>query len=398
MLNNLRDTLQNNRTSILPLAFIVLIGLGNMMLCSTSIIPQWKAYQDLSTQVKQGEDTLKTLSDNQGSSGDADALNGQIANAQATLDKASAIFFSARQADDLMGKLYGYAKESSVDITGLQAQKGTQPVSDLYDIRVFRLQVDGNFARLMNFVARIREATAPSFNIDNLKISRGESSDTLTMDVIAYVSPRAVSNLQLGDVPPATAILDTPTPTATVLDSWSLTGTAIWNATANPITPSATITDTPSPTPTGEQVTPPTAAPAATQAPQNGSANGSQNTTGGSQPQQPAPVYPTAQLQTVVVTQQVTVPVIVTATPKPATAVPTAKPATATYTPTFTDTPTATPTTTPTATPTSTDTPTSTPTFTDTPTATPTSTDTPTPSPTDTPVPTATPTDTPAGG
>jgi hypothetical protein len=386
MLDNLRDTLQNNRTSILPLAFIVLIGLGNMMLCSTSIIPQWKAYQDLSTQVKQGEDALKTLTDNQGSSVDSDVLNVQIANAQATLDKASDVFFSARQADDLMGKLYSYAKESGVDITGLQAQKSGQPVSDLYDIRVFRLQVDGNFARLMNFVARIREATAPSFNIDNLKISRGEGSDTLTMDVVTYVSPRALNNLALGDVPPATAILDTPTPTATVLDAWSMTGTAIWNATANPITPSATITDTPPPTPTGEAITLPTSAPAATQSPQNnaGSSNANPTAAANNQPTQPPPVYPTAQLQTVVVTQQVNVTVVVTTTPKPATTT-----FTPSFTPTFTSTPTAT------ATPT--DTPTAT--FTDTPTATPTDTPTSTNTPTDTPTATDTPlpTDTPTG-
>jgi hypothetical protein len=387
MLDNLRNTFQNNRSSILPLAFIVLIGLGNMMLCSTSIIPQWKAYQDLSTQVKQSEDALKNMEARQGGSGDSDALNGQIANAQATLDKASDVFFSVRQADDLMNKLYGYAKESGVEITGLQAQKGGQPVSDLYDIRVFRIQVEGNFARLMNFVARIREAAAASFNIDNLKISRGESNDTLTMDVVAYVSPRSVGNLELGEVPPATAILDTPTPTATVLDAWSMTGTAIWNATANPVTPSATITDTPSPTPTGENAAKPTGAPIATHPPQNNTGGNTQNTTGGNNQQQPPPAYPTAQFQTVVVTQQV----IVTATPKPATATP--KPPTATpsftpsFTPTFTDMPT--------FTATYTDTPTFTPTFTDTPTFTPTWTDTPTPLPTDTPVPTATPTDTP---
>lgn len=125
-----------------------------------------------------------------------------MAEAQAALDEAASIFLSEAEAAEVLNRLYQYADESDVEIVSLQERgageveaEGTgageekQEKKDTYDVRVFRLQVEGTPSDLIAFVSRIEEAAYKGFVITNVNIAEGEERPILTMDITLYTSP-----------------------------------------------------------------------------------------------------------------------------------------------------------------------------------------------------------------
>jgi tetratricopeptide (TPR) repeat protein len=118
------------------------------------------------------------------------------------LDEAASIFLSEAEAAEVLNRLYQYADESDVEIVSLQERgageveaEGTgageekQEKKDTYDVRVFRLQVEGTPSDLIAFVSRIEEAAYKGFVITNVNIAEGEERPILTMDITLYTSP-----------------------------------------------------------------------------------------------------------------------------------------------------------------------------------------------------------------
>jgi hypothetical protein len=390
-LGNLGESIRSRRATLLPGAMVFVLGLANMFFCAAMVVPQWRAYDSLNTQIQGGQQAIDATLTLQDPLADSAMLERQKDKATATLGALGSPFLTEQQAQDLLNNLYVYARESSVEITSLQVpamapvsmsnvEGATAEPALPYAVSAFRLQVEGPTTRLMNFVARLQEASAPSVVISNLSIGPGMTGEILTLNLTVYTSPYALGgafdSLAFNTIP--TPIIPTATPTitpsATITetrspDSWGATGTAIWIATNQRVAPNLNST----PTPTAQPTEPPSNGSNSSQQ-ASSSASSSQPQT---QPQQPVaqptqPPPPTAIPPTqppIIITQiqpiTIQVPIVVTATFTP------------TWTPSATPTATTTPTETPTVTPTLT--PTSTPTETPTPTPTPTPTETPTP-------------------
>jgi len=191
---------------LLAIVAIVVIGLGYFLFINSSILPQLRAKKELTIQLASAEKDLMVAKKAQ--EGAPDRLQEQVATAEATLKEAANVFLSESQAAEALNKLYQYASESGVEITNLQAQPGPEEKKDVYDVRTFRLQVEGALPNLMDFISRIKEAAFKSFVITNVNIAGGEGLHTLTMDITLYTSPYssgAAAQATLGVTPAATS-------------------------------------------------------------------------------------------------------------------------------------------------------------------------------------------------
>ena len=173
--------------SLLALVVVLAIGVGNLLFITFSIIPSLGSRRKLVAQLASAEQDLMEAQRSQEHS--PEKLKEQVATAQATLDEAANVFLSESQAADMLNRLYQYAGESSVEIANLQTQPGSEEKKDLYDVRTFKLQVEGALSNLMDFISRIKEAAMKSFVVTNVNIAAGEGLHTLTMDVTLYTSP-----------------------------------------------------------------------------------------------------------------------------------------------------------------------------------------------------------------
>ena len=207
----LQEWLQNNLRSMLPVVMIVLAVMGNLAFAATSIVPHWTTYESLTSRIDGGQ---QALAERDASSEDlnmADALGFQVEKAQADVQQAAAIFLTDEQANQMLNWLFGYAADSSVAISNLQAQQAPQTApSSAYDARAFRLQAEGPMWNLLSFVARIREASVLSVSIQGVDVQTADNGAVLTMEIWFYASSVASGNV-LDDLPDAPV----PTPIAT---------------------------------------------------------------------------------------------------------------------------------------------------------------------------------------
>jgi len=205
--------------SLLPLLLIGLLGLGIFLYGATNVFPQWRTYEQLSSQVETNRQSADAL-DEQGSS--LEMLQSRLDSASADLAQSAALLLTASQADDLLNRLYAYAQDSGVAITRLEAQTPTPvPATSDYETRVFRLQVEGEVAGLLNFVVRLREASLASVGLDNLTLSEAGDGSVLLLDLTLYTSPYASGEALNGlpTEPPAMPTSNTPdaTPIPSIL-------------------------------------------------------------------------------------------------------------------------------------------------------------------------------------
>jgi hypothetical protein len=214
---DLSDRLAENRALLLPLFLLVMVIIGNVMFAVRLIVPHLITYNELVTEVEGNREVLRvSLAAAEGD--ETILLQSQITRLEDQLVESAGIFLNDYQAESMLNWLYGYAHESGVEITSLQTQTPDTP-GEVYDMRDFRLQVQGPVRQLMVFLAQINEAAAPSVVISNIAFT----SDTLTMDVRIYFSPLAsgavLDNLPLVVFPTSVAPVPTnapPTPLPTL--------------------------------------------------------------------------------------------------------------------------------------------------------------------------------------
>jgi len=90
----------------------------------------------------------------------------------------------------MLNNLYQYTNESGVEILDLQRQLvPEEEKKEIYDVRMFQLQVVGSVPDLIGFVSRIKEATFASFMISSVNIVEGEKLHSLTMNITLCTSP-----------------------------------------------------------------------------------------------------------------------------------------------------------------------------------------------------------------
>ncbi|HVO69309.1 MAG TPA: hypothetical protein VMT24_04640 [Aggregatilineaceae bacterium] len=234
------DDLRVRMVAILPMALIVLLVLGNVALGIALILPQWRTHSDLAAQIDLRQEALDAARKSQ--EGNVEVVQLQLKRAQSELAKAALPFLSSAEADRILSNLYGYASSMGVEVTDLQLQPPPEAdTGDTYDMRTFRLQIEGGIPQIVGFMTLFQEASVPGVMLDNLTLTKGESGGTLTMDMLLYTSPYAPGNV-LDSLPEAIrpAPMPTPQPTPTLLP------------------PTATATTAPSPTPLPPTPLPPT--------------------------------------------------------------------------------------------------------------------------------------------
>jgi LysM repeat protein/Tfp pilus assembly protein PilO len=188
-LGNLRQYIPTGERlySLLAVVAMVVIGLGYFFFAQSSILPQLQAREKLRGQLASAQQKLAEVSKAQVK--DPNNLKAQLAAAQVALDQTANFFLSDSQAADALNKLSGYADASGVTITNLQTQPSPQKEKSAYDIRLFRVQVEGAVPDLVRFVTLIKEAAYPTYVISNVGISAGQTRSALTMDIALYTSP-----------------------------------------------------------------------------------------------------------------------------------------------------------------------------------------------------------------
>jgi hypothetical protein len=216
---------------LVPLLMIGLLIMGMVMFAVTSVVPRWREYQSINSDLEVAKQTIAGLS-----AGSADdvvtILQHRIDTSRDGLTEAASVFMTAEQADTILDNLYAYAQHSGVQITNLQAQQSSSPttstsgksqepgvdlgavVASTFKVQAFRLRVDGGVPGLMAFVARIREASVPGVIITNLDMRGGAEQDTLMLDVLIYSSPFSTGetylNLPEVTLPPQLSLPVTP--------------------------------------------------------------------------------------------------------------------------------------------------------------------------------------------
>lgn len=196
-LYDVRDYLRDNLMMVLAGGLIVILLIGFLLFIVSVLMPQIQARSELAAQVASAQEALTQSQLSQ----DAvpNSLQAQIASSQARRDELAAVFLTEAAAADTLNNLYRYAERAGVEIVDLQAQTtGETAVKNVYDTRIFRLQVDGDVPNLLSFMSQISEASAPSFTIENVEMSESVAAETgsvtnsLAMDFVVHTSPYAV--------------------------------------------------------------------------------------------------------------------------------------------------------------------------------------------------------------
>ena len=195
--------------TLLAVFAIILIAFGCLLFTQFAILSQLQARSQLRAQLASAQQKL--VESRKAQEKTPDNLKQQLAAAQAALNESAQVFLSDSQAADALNRLYQYAGESGVKIVNMQAQSNPAKGSNAYDIRTFRLQVEGLSVNLIRFVAQINEAALPGYVISNVNIAEGQTTSVLTMDVALYTSPYASAAGPSPAVTPTVQFI-TPTP------------------------------------------------------------------------------------------------------------------------------------------------------------------------------------------
>lgn len=188
--SDLIDSIRDNLISVMAIFMIVVILIGYLLFVTNTILPQWQMRGDLTTRVAAAEGELEQSAQGQQSS--VETLKTQITEAPDALANTADFLITEAQANQFLSDLYHHADMSNVEIAELQTQ--SNPSSDteyLYDVKQFQLRVDGKLEQLIEFVARLKEVSQPSYILNNVAITHGALQDSLTMIILLYTSPYA---------------------------------------------------------------------------------------------------------------------------------------------------------------------------------------------------------------
>lgn len=206
------DTLRERLPSLLPLLMLILVGMGNLIFCMVVVVPHWQTYSQLTTQTQAAQTEIESRSQQQDSDGTLRLLQEQVTSGDNQRKKAAVDFLTQDQANEIFNLMYRYAADSGVSVTNLQTQQPDQTADTTsYGIEGFRLQVEGSFTGLIDFMKRFREAGIRAVAINQVNIQSNETNSTLVMDVLSYHSSYT-SGTALEGLPPADAPIITSVP------------------------------------------------------------------------------------------------------------------------------------------------------------------------------------------
>lgn len=262
--------------ALLPVLLIVMLLVGGAMFCLVTLLPAVNEFDSLNQQATAASAQLdrRATQQAQAQADNIETMLSQAQNSLADLDTAADQFWSELQIDSILDRLYAYADAAQVTLTTLQSpqvqtsgrnsqSRDATAAPPPYNVRVLQLDVHGELPRLMNFMARLREAALPTVVVSNLAMSaqggRGNEGSSLRLELLVYTSPHASGDVfsTLPDlntpspVPPTATNTPTPTntPTATNTPTNTFTPTSTFTPT-NTYTPSSTPTALPTETPT----------------------------------------------------------------------------------------------------------------------------------------------------
>ena len=186
-LTRLGPYLQKNLASVLAVAVIVIAALLYLVFVTSSIVPSLRTRSDRETQLADARQALADAQKVQGAT--PGQLQTQITTTQAALLDAFKLFLTGSQTGQVINALYQYAGQSGVSITDLQTQAGpAQDSQSMFFITSARLQVQGDSRRLIDFVSRIREASAKGVIISAVSISNTQPLASMALDLSMYAS------------------------------------------------------------------------------------------------------------------------------------------------------------------------------------------------------------------
>ena len=192
-MNNFEESsfsLGGKLVQLLPLLLIVAILMGLVAFGVMTVLPEWQSHGDMQTQIAANEVVITATA--AAKQGENEVLIAQMASLDKRLATTGSVFLTSVQADSMLDRLYGYAKDSQVEIVKLELQPPAEVVeTTAYSVRTFSLEVTGKVIYLMEFMVRIKEAAAPSIVFANVAISDSAQQSTLTMDLLMYTSPYA---------------------------------------------------------------------------------------------------------------------------------------------------------------------------------------------------------------
>ncbi len=195
-LRNLRTNIQlKDRQSLLALVAVIVLGVANVLVVRSSVLPLWQDKGKLTSQLASEKKELEKARQAQGTS--VEDLQKKIDAQQSALDKLANLFLSDAQTTEALNNIYQYASESQVEITSLQTQPSPpgEEQKESYSVKGYRLEANGTLPNLLDFISRIKEAGLESFVMTNVNIAEGEGKYTLSMDIALYsstLSPGAV--------------------------------------------------------------------------------------------------------------------------------------------------------------------------------------------------------------
>ncbi|MBP8972385.1 MAG: hypothetical protein KBH93_00805 [Anaerolineae bacterium] len=242
-----RPSLRQRLPTLIPLALIAVIALGNGAFGLLLIWPGWQDHNQMQTQVAGQE--LALTATVQAIEGAADVLQRQVDNAESRLAEAASIFLSAAQADRMLDLLYRYAQNAGVEILKLQLEAADETAhAGAFNAGTFQVEVNGEPRHLLNFIVQIKEASVPSVVLSEVSISREEDQTRLRMKLTLYTSPYASGSVLDGLTQQRLITPTAPSPTPFRIEP---TATPLPTLTPTPLvlaSPTPTVT-LPSPTP-----------------------------------------------------------------------------------------------------------------------------------------------------
>lgn len=176
------------------LAMIVVIGLAFGVFYQLVIMPQLRLREDLINQLSLAQRDL--VKQRQADPWAPEKVQRQLDAAKAEYSQAASIFMTESEAAGVLDALYQYAEDAGATVVKLEGEPNLEAEAQKaegYDVRLFRMEVTGSFADLMDFVTRIDEAKQKSVRISNVNIPEGTEPHTLTLDISLYTSPYAAA-------------------------------------------------------------------------------------------------------------------------------------------------------------------------------------------------------------
>lgn len=209
------DELQNDmpdRNRLLYLLALTMIGaalLGDLALVGVSVLPHWRRWQEMNTQLQQVRAEMERVQYREDPRTPED-FAAEIAVAEGNLAERGAIFLGEAQANETLNQLYRHAEESAVRILSLESQSVPAPPAAgegeteagpaIYDVLRFRLVARGAMVDLLAFVGRLEMVRHPGVVISDVAIASDAGGARLEMDVWMAVSGYSAPE---GDIAPS---------------------------------------------------------------------------------------------------------------------------------------------------------------------------------------------------